>query len=38
MLIELERYTGLAPIQNRDDITIALIKNIFKEEKLGLVG
>ena len=38
MLIELERYTGLAPIQNRYDITIALIKNIFKEEKWGLVG
>jgi hypothetical protein len=39
MLIELERYTRLAPIQNRYDITIALInKNIFKEEKWGLVG
>jgi hypothetical protein len=33
MLIELERYAGLAPIQNRFGITIALIKNIFKEEK-----
>jgi hypothetical protein len=32
MLIELERYTGLAPIQNRDDITIALIK-IFSRKK-----
>jgi hypothetical protein len=32
MLIELERYTGLAPIQNRYYITIALIKNILQEE------
>jgi hypothetical protein len=32
MLIELERYTGLSPIQNRYDITIALIKIIYKEE------
>jgi hypothetical protein len=33
MLIGLERYAGLVPIQNRYDITIALIKNIFKEDK-----
>jgi hypothetical protein len=36
MLIELQRYTWFAPIQNRYDIiTIALNKNIFKEEKLN---
>jgi hypothetical protein len=37
MLIELQRYTRFAPIQNRYDITIALNKNIFKEEKLNEV-
>jgi hypothetical protein len=38
MLMELQRYTWFAPIQNRYDITIALNKNIINEEKWGLVG